>query len=70
MITSFKDLKIYIRSKELVKEIYKIAERYPEREKYNGNKKFSHLTSHNSHHSGRGAFYSRKKVNRKDCWTR
>ena len=35
MIQSFKDLQIYIRSKGLVKEIYKITDRYPEKEKYN-----------------------------------
>ena len=35
MIKSYKDLEIYQRSKELVKEIYKITERYPESEKYN-----------------------------------
>ena len=35
MITSFKELEIYKRSKELLKEIYKITERYPNDEKYN-----------------------------------
>ena len=35
MIQSFKDLEIYQRSKEFVKDIYKVTERYPEREKYN-----------------------------------
>ena len=35
MIQSFKDLDIYQKSKKLVKEIYEITEKYPEREKYN-----------------------------------
>ena len=35
MITSFKELDIYRRSKDLLKEIYRITERYPEYEKYN-----------------------------------
>ena len=35
MIKSFKDLEVYKRSKELVKETYKITDRYPEKEKYN-----------------------------------
>ncbi len=35
MIASYKDLGIYQRSKELLKEIYKITEKYPEMEKYN-----------------------------------
>ena len=35
MITSFKELEIYIRSKELLKQVYQITEKYPEREKYN-----------------------------------
>ena len=35
MIKSFKDLEIYRRSKELVKETYRITDKYPEREKYN-----------------------------------
>ena len=35
MIKSFKELEIYIRSKEMVKRVYQITEKYPEREKYN-----------------------------------
>ena len=35
MIKSFKELEIYRRSKELVKETYKITDKYPEREIYN-----------------------------------
>ena len=35
MIKSFKELEIYTRSKEIVKEVYRITERYPEKEKYN-----------------------------------
>ena len=35
MITSFKELEIYKRSKELLKQVYQITEKYPEREKYN-----------------------------------
>ena len=35
MIKSFKELEIYRRSKEMVKEVYRITEKYPEKEKYN-----------------------------------
>ena len=35
MIRNFKDLEIYQRSKKLLKDIYKITERYPEEERYN-----------------------------------
>ena len=35
MIKSFKELEIYKRSKELLKQVYQITEKYPEREKYN-----------------------------------
>ena len=35
MIQNFKDLQIYIRSKELVLRIYKITDKYPNNEKYN-----------------------------------
>ena len=35
MIKSFKELEIYIKSKEIVKRVYQITEKYPEREKYN-----------------------------------
>ena len=35
MIKSFKDLEIYRRSKELVKETYRVTDKYPEREIYN-----------------------------------
>ena len=35
MIKSFKELEIYKRSKELLKRVYQITEKYPEREKYN-----------------------------------
>ena len=35
MITSFKDLEIYKRSKELLKRVYQITDKFPEREKYN-----------------------------------
>ena len=35
MIKSFKELEIYKRSKELLKQIYQITEKYPEKEKYN-----------------------------------
>ena len=35
MIKSFKDLEIYKSSKEMLKAIYKITEKYPETEKYN-----------------------------------
>ena len=35
MIRNFKDLEIYQKSKELVKDIYMMTERYPEEEKYN-----------------------------------
>ena len=35
MITSFKKLDIYKRSKELLKQVYQITDKYPEREKYN-----------------------------------
>ena len=35
MIASFKELEIYKRSKELLKQVYQITEKYPEREKYN-----------------------------------
>ena len=35
MITSFKELEIYKRSKELLKQVYQITEKYPEKEKYN-----------------------------------
>jgi len=35
MITSFKELDIYKRSKELLKQVYQITEKYPEKEKYN-----------------------------------
>ena len=35
MITSFKELDIYKRSKELLKQVYQITDKYPEQEKYN-----------------------------------
>ena len=35
MVTSFRELEIYKRSKELLKRVYQITEKYPEREKYN-----------------------------------
>ena len=35
MIRNFKDLEIYQRSKKLLKDIYKITERYPEEKRYN-----------------------------------
>ena len=35
MIISFKDLEIYKRSKELLKQVYQKTEKYPEKEKYN-----------------------------------
>ena len=35
MITSFKDSEIYKRSKELLKQVYQITDKFPEREKYN-----------------------------------
>ena len=35
MIKSFKELVIYKRSKELLKRVYQITEKYPETEKYN-----------------------------------
>ena len=35
MIQNFKDLQIYQRSKELVLEIYKMTDKYPNDEKYN-----------------------------------
>ena len=35
MITSFKELEIYKRSKELLKQVYQITDKFPEREKYN-----------------------------------
>ena len=35
MITSFKELEIYKRSKELLKLVYQITDKFPEREKYN-----------------------------------
>ena len=35
MIKSFKEMEIYKRSKELLKRVYQITEKYPEKEKYN-----------------------------------
>jgi len=35
MINSFKEMQIYARSKELLKQVYQVTEKYPEREKYN-----------------------------------
>ena len=35
MIKSFKDLEIYKRSKEMLKDIYVMTEKYPDTEKYN-----------------------------------
>ena len=35
MITSFKGLDIYKMSKELLKRVYQVTDKYPEKEKYN-----------------------------------